>query len=107
MLAARDRLVAKYGDIRPPAVVEVPFDTLGVSEQDFKDIGILLVPASRPHLAQVASSGSGPLDKAGPVRRSNARARRGLANAGDTQRRAEFRHRRGIRCIDCGRNEEV
>jgi hypothetical protein len=41
MLAARDRLIAKYGDIRPPAVVEVLFDTLGVSEQDLKDIGVL------------------------------------------------------------------
>jgi hypothetical protein len=40
-LAARDRLVAKYGEIRPPAPMEVPFDTLGVSEQDLKDIGIL------------------------------------------------------------------
>jgi hypothetical protein len=41
MLDARERLIAKYGYIRPPAVVEVPFDTLGVSEQDLKDIGIL------------------------------------------------------------------
>ena len=41
MLAARDRLVAKYGEIRPPVPMEVPFDTLGVSEQDLKDIGIL------------------------------------------------------------------
>jgi hypothetical protein len=41
MLAARDRLIAKYGDIPPPAVVEVPFDTLGVSEQDLRNILIL------------------------------------------------------------------
>jgi hypothetical protein len=41
MLAARDKLIEKYGDIRPPVPVEVPFDTLGVSEQDLKDIGIL------------------------------------------------------------------
>jgi hypothetical protein len=41
MLAARDKLTAKYGDIRPPAPVEVPFDPLGVSEQDLKDMGLL------------------------------------------------------------------
>jgi hypothetical protein len=41
LLAARDKLIEKYGDIRPPVPVEVPFDTLGVSEQDLKDIGIL------------------------------------------------------------------
>jgi hypothetical protein len=40
-LAARDRFVAKYGDIQPPVPMEVPFDTLGVSEQELKDIGIL------------------------------------------------------------------
>jgi hypothetical protein len=41
MLAARDKLIAKYGDLRPPAPVEVPFDPLGVSEQDLKDMGLL------------------------------------------------------------------
>jgi hypothetical protein len=41
MLAARDKLIAKYGDIRPPEPVEVPFDPLGVSEQDLKDMGLL------------------------------------------------------------------
>jgi hypothetical protein len=40
MLDARERLITKYGDIRPPAVVEVPFDPLGVSDQDLKDMGI-------------------------------------------------------------------
>jgi hypothetical protein len=40
LLAARAKLVAKYGDIRPPAVVEVPFDPLGISEQDLHDMGI-------------------------------------------------------------------
>jgi hypothetical protein len=40
MLSARDRLIQKY-DIRPPAPVEAPFDPLGVSEQDLRDIGIL------------------------------------------------------------------
>ena len=32
---------SKYGDIRSSVPVEVPFDTLGVSQEDLKDIGIL------------------------------------------------------------------
>jgi hypothetical protein len=36
LLAARDKLIKKYGDIRPPVPVEVPFDPLGVSEEDVK-----------------------------------------------------------------------
>lgn len=40
MLEARSALIAKYGDLRPPVVKEVPFDPLGVSDQDLRDMGI-------------------------------------------------------------------
>jgi hypothetical protein len=41
LLAARDRLIEKYGDIRPPEVVGVPFDPFDVSEQDLRDMGVV------------------------------------------------------------------